>query len=67
MIKNERKVKKMKNNLTNKEYAERLSEIRPLLWKLAQDMGAVYSTELQYANKIYNDVLHADLVKLSEA
>lgn len=54
-------------NLTTKEYAERLSVLRGLFWELAGDLGAVYSTNLDYANKIYNDILHADLVAMSEA
>lgn len=54
----------MKNNLTPREYATRVGELRQKLWELARDMGAVVSTEEKYADMIYHDMLHADLVAM---
>lgn len=54
-------------NITNAEYAAKLSKIRVQIFELATEMGAIYSTCGKFYDKIVKDARDADLVVLAES
>ena len=50
-------------NINDIEYKKRVSEIRRMIYGLADDMGAVYSTMEIISNKIVKDAIYRDLTE----